>query len=130
VRQVLQRALHRFHLGHALFEVGHVRERDAFHVGAGAAAVLPQLEQLGDLGHAEAEVAGAADEAQRVDLALAVLAVAGLGAPDLRQEAQRFVVADHLGRHAGACGGLADVESFAGVEDGTHWTTFVLRTPV
>ena len=54
MRQMFQGLPHRLHLGNAALQVGDMGQRDALDVGAGAALVLPQLEQLGDLGHAEA----------------------------------------------------------------------------
>ena len=66
-------------------------QRDALDVGAGAAPVLPEFEQLGNLGHAETQGAGAAYEKQGVDLRLAILPVAGVGAVHGGQQAERFV---------------------------------------
>jgi hypothetical protein len=66
VRQMRQRALHRLHLVDAALQVTHVRERDALHVGTGAAAVAPQPEQRLDLLDRKSKVARAPDEAQRV----------------------------------------------------------------
>ena len=45
--QMRQGLLHRRHLGYAPLQIGDVGQRDALDVGAGAALVLPQLEQLG-----------------------------------------------------------------------------------
>jgi hypothetical protein len=45
-------------------------QHDALHVGAGAPAVLPQLEQMCDFRHAETEVAHPTDETQDVNLGL------------------------------------------------------------
>ena len=119
--QLRQRLPHRLHLGNAPLQVGDMRLGDAFDVGAGALLVLPQLEQLGNLGHAETEQPGAADEAQGVDFVAAVLPVAGVGAMHGGQQAQRFVMADHLGRHARLAGGLADVERSVVDHGGGHF---------
>ena len=74
---MLERALHRLHARDALLQIGGVGERDALHVGARATAIGPELQQCLDLVQAEAEVARAADEAQRVHRRGVVLAVAG-----------------------------------------------------
>ena len=77
-----------------------VRLRQRLHLAARPAPVLPQPEQLADLLDREAEVARMADEAQRVDLRVGVLAIARVGALRLGKEADALVVADHLGRDA------------------------------
>src|SRR5512134_1550089 len=49
-----------------------------------------------------------------MDVVLAVETVAGVGAPRLRYQPDRLVVANHLGRHAGSPRGFADVaQAFA-----------------
>lgn len=104
----LERSLHRGHFGHAPVQVGNVQQRDALHVGAGAPAVLPQLRQGCDLDHAETQFARVTNEAQRVHFIRAVLALAGVGATNLRQRAEGFVVANHLRGHPQARGRRAD----------------------
>src|SRR5690606_7033251 len=85
----------------------------ALHVGAAPRAVVPQTQQVGDLRHLEAQVAGAPDEAQAMHVGLAVHAVTGRGARGRRHQARRLVVADPLGRHARRRGRLADVHAAA-----------------
>ena len=85
-------------------------QSDASDIGARPVMVLPELEQLGDLVHAKAEVPRAANEAQRVDFVVPIQPVAGLCAGHEGQQVHGLVVTDHLGRHAGACGRLAYVE--------------------
>ena len=110
VNKGFERPLHRGHFSHAPVQVGDMRQRDALHVGAGAPPVLPQLQQGRDLDHAETQFARVTNEAQRVHFIRAVLAIAGVGAANLRQQPQGFIVASHLGGHPGAQGRLADVE--------------------
>ena len=50
-----------------------------FGFGTGTAAVLPKLQQLADLGHAETQLARTAQETQRLHLFLALAPVARLG---------------------------------------------------
>ena len=52
--------------------------RDAFDTTAGALSVLPEVHQLGDLGHGEAQVAAALDKAQRVHIGRTVEPVAAV----------------------------------------------------
>src|SRR5207247_5674868 len=54
--QDLDRVLHRHHLAHSALQVGDVGQSDASDIGARPVTVLPELEQLGDLVHAKAEV--------------------------------------------------------------------------
>ena len=51
---------------------------ERLHIGACPAAVLPQRQQLADLLDRKAEVAGAADEAQCVDVLVVIITVAGI----------------------------------------------------
>src|SRR5690606_19867376 len=66
----------------------------------------------------EAQRACALDEAQPVQVGVVVDAVAGEGAADRGQQADGFVVADHLGAHARECRRLADVVQSAGARLG------------
>ena len=86
--EVTQRALHFLQCGNALRQLVGMFLRDAFDAGTGASPVVPQADQLGDLGHGKTEVAGAFDEAQHVHLGLAVLTVAAVGATYLAQHAE------------------------------------------
>jgi hypothetical protein len=107
-RQMLQRPRHTLQLGDAAAQIRDLLLRDRLHAGARPIPVTPERQQVGDRVDAETEVAGATDEAQRVQIGLAVMAVAGLGPRGRRQQAGRLVPADHLGRDAGAPRRLAD----------------------
>jgi hypothetical protein len=61
-----------------------------------ARLVIPQSQQVRDLGHREAEVARTPDEMQAVNVVLGIGAVARIGAVSRRDQADLFVVADHL----------------------------------
>ena len=84
-----QRAAHRLELRDARVEVLQVGGDQALHVGARAAAIAPQPQQLADLRHREPEVARAAHEAQLVHRRIVVHAVARGRAPGLRDQARR-----------------------------------------
>ena len=75
VGQVLQRIEHFSHRRHAALQVSHMPLGNSLHVGTGAAAVLPELQQFGNLGHAETQIARAAYEPQRVHFFVAVAPV-------------------------------------------------------
>jgi hypothetical protein len=72
-------------------------ERQPFDVPAGAALVLPQIEQPADAFDREAEFAGPFDEAEHVDILLRVDAVAAGAAVRGCNEARRFIIANGLG---------------------------------
>ena len=91
---------------------------DAFHVSAGAAAVLPEFQQLGDLGHAETQIARTAYETQRVHFLVAVAPVTRVGARHRRQQAERLVVPHHLGLDARTRSGFTDVECLGTIHRG------------
>ena len=80
-----------------MVEVQAVALGDELDLGAAAPAVVPQAHQLGDGVQAEAHVARTPDEAQRVHVGLAVLAVVAVGPGYGTQQTQCFVVAQHLG---------------------------------
>src|SRR5690606_7252961 len=71
-----------------------------------------EAQQVGNLVDREAEVTGAAHEAQGVHVLGAVVAIAGRGALGGRDQAGGLVIADHLRRNARGAGSHADV----------HWT--------
>ncbi|MNV79341.1 hypothetical protein D3C71_1728870 [compost metagenome] len=89
-----------------------------FHIGAGALAVLPQGQQLADLFEGKAQVAGALDEGQAVQVFRLVQAVAAVAARGGLEQADGLVVTDHLGAEPAAAGGLADVH-------GASWVLLV-----
>lgn len=79
----MDQGLERFsHLPHGLnapLQLGDMRLSQTLDVRALARLVVPQSQQIGDLGHREPKVAGAADEVQPVDVRLGVGTVAGIG---------------------------------------------------
>ena len=62
------------------FEISDVRLGQALDVGAAARAVVPQVQQVADLGDRKAQVAGAANKAQLIDVSLRVDTIIGGGA--------------------------------------------------
>src|SRR5690606_1031483 len=83
----------------------------------------PQGRQGLELLHREAQVAGAADEAQAMHVGIAVEPVVGEAARRWRDQADALVVADHLRRDAAQRRGLADVVQAlaAGVRQFRPW---------
>src|SRR5690606_31404774 len=108
-REVFQCPLHRLHPGDALSEVVGALFRQLLDLGAGAGVIRPQRQEHLDLLHRESESTRALDEAQPVDVRVAVQAIPRQGPGRLRDQADALVMADHPGRDAGQAGGLADV---------------------
>ena len=71
--------------------------------------VVPQRQQLSDLIERKPEIARAADESQQMHVAFVVLPVARQRAVAVPDQADAFVVADHLGRYPAGAGDFADV---------------------
>src|SRR6185312_6807357 len=109
VGEVGEGATHFLEQRDLLVELGEVGEGERLDVPAGAAAIAPQPQQLADFLDGKAEVAGAADEAEAVQVVGAVVAVVGVAAVRGRDEADGFVVADHLGGDPGPTAGFADL---------------------
>ena len=72
---------------------------------------MPKLEELPNLLNREAEVPRPADEAERVDIPLVIVAVSGFPPGCARDEADFLIVADHPLGHAGRLCRFADLHS-------------------
>jgi hypothetical protein len=79
------------------------------HVAADATAVLPEADELLDLLDREPEVAGAADESQRVNVRVVLKPITRVRAPGFLQQPERFIVTNRLRRDSRAPGRLTDV---------------------
>jgi protein-S-isoprenylcysteine O-methyltransferase Ste14 len=88
----------------------------ALDVGAGAPFVMPEIKQPPDALDREAEIAGAANEAECADIGFAVNTIATFAAAGGRDQAGGLVIADRFGRHAGSLGCLSDIHSDASSE--------------
>src|SRR5919106_1940051 len=99
-RQMFQRVGHGLELRDFALELVEMPVGYLLHRCARARAVLPEAEQLVDVGHRETEGAGALDKAQDMDVVVAVHPIVRQRAPDLGQQADGFVVANHLRRDA------------------------------
>src|SRR5262249_26122094 len=73
----------------------------------------PERDEPGDLLDREAEMAGALDEAEGGEVALAIDPVIALGARRLLEEADALVVANRLGGNAGRSGDGAGIHDRA-----------------
>ena len=109
--ELVQGAPHRLELRDFLIELADMVLGDTPDVCAGAASIAPEAEKLRDLLHREAEIAGATDEPQCMNVICVVDSIAGIGTAGLGHEADRFVMADHLRRHAGLLSCLPDVHA-------------------
>ena len=79
------------------------------YIGAGAMRIVFQFEQGLDLGEREIYLARVFDKVQRVEVAVAVLAVACFAASGWGNQAQPLVIAYHFAGKAGEAGGFTDV---------------------
>src|SRR5690606_15260944 len=95
--------------GDALLQVGDMLLGQGLDLGAAALLVVPQAEQLTDFLQGKAHVTGMLDEVEPAQVVFAVLPVAVGAAPGCRQQADLFVVAQHLGGKPAAPGGLTDI---------------------
>src|SRR5687767_992993 len=86
-------------------------ERERLHIAAGAAAVVPQCKQLADFLDRKAEVARAPDEAQRMNVATVVVAIARIPPRGFRQQADLLIMADHSRADPARRGGVAYLHS-------------------
>ena len=77
-RQMLKCSTHCLKSQRLFFQLGDVLERYGLHIGAGAAAVPPQRQEVSHLFDREAEVPGAIDEAKRMDVVVGIDAIPGI----------------------------------------------------
>ena len=75
-------------------------ERQLAHLGAGAALVMPERQQLLDIGDGKAQAARPTDETEIGEVALVIDAIVPVTAPRLGDETDALIVADGLRRHA------------------------------
>ena len=102
-RQIFERLAHRSELVLLALHLRGSCKREGLDLTTRPIAVLPQRDELADLRNWKAQIACAADEAQHVDFAFVIVAVAGITPRGLRNEADRLIMADHP---------LADARSF------------------
>ena len=76
LRELLEGSAHGVEFAGLALELGCPRERERFHIGARPAAVMPEGKQCSDLLERETKIAGTADETQRVNVALVIVAIA------------------------------------------------------
>ena len=93
--QIFERLAHRAELPLLALHFPCPCERECLDLAARPVTVLPERDELRDLGNGKAEIARASDEAQHVNLAVAIVTVAGITPCGLRNEADRLIVADH-----------------------------------
>src|SRR5262245_37825712 len=87
-------------------------QRQPFDIPAGAALVLPEVEQPADAFDREAEIAGPFGEPQHKDIRRRVEAIAAAGTIRGRDQTGRLVIANGFGRHPGCTRGLADIHGW------------------
>src|SRR5690606_34470411 len=87
-------------------------EGEHLHLGAGALAVAPQPEKIADILDWKAEIAGIGDEAQAMDISIAIITIAAVAARRRRDQADLLIMADHPLRDAACLRGRTDIHSF------------------
>src|SRR5690348_14924380 len=124
-RQMPDRALHGFERRDLALDLGDLAERDCFDRRALAPLVAPQRQQVLDFGYRKSQFARAMDEAQRMQIGLAVAAVAVIASCRRGDQPDALVIADGFGRDVGLGRDFADVH-------GTphRWNTLLIRVPV
>src|SRR5215510_12273871 len=87
-------------------------EGQPFDIPAGAALVLPEVEQPADAFDREAEIAGPFNEPQHENVRLCVDAIAAAGTICGPDQTGRLVIANGFGRHPGYARSLADIHGW------------------
>jgi len=108
--------MHGLQVTYLLFQLPQVCGGQCLDLGAGARTVLPQSKQMADLLHAEAQPARALNKTQRVQVALAVLAIAAFAARRCRQQSDFLVMPNHPRAEPAGLGGLADIHASSGFQ--------------
>src|SRR5215472_8398922 len=107
-----ERPANRLQLLELVVDILHMGERQLAHFGAGAALVMPERQQLLDIGDGKAQAARPMDETEIGEIALVIDAVVPVAPPRLGNEPDALIVADSLRRNAGAPGEDADIHVF------------------
>ena len=94
---------HRAHRGNLRRDLGDMVQRQPFDIPAGAALVLPKVEQPAYAFDREAEIAGPFNEPQDEDIRLCVDAIAAAGTIRGRDQPGRLVIANGLAGTPDAC---------------------------
>src|SRR6516165_3562596 len=87
-------------------------QRQPFDIPAGAALVLPKVEQPAYAFDREAEIAGPFNEPQHEDIRLCVDAIAAAGTIRGRDQPGRLVIANGFGGHPGCVRSLTDIHGW------------------
>jgi hypothetical protein len=106
--QVTQRISHSLKFGDPRIQLCDMRERHLFDVGA-RATILPKAQKPLDILDRKAEFPRAFDKAQNMQVGLAVEPIAALAAFGRRDQADTFIVPDHLRVNAARGSSFADI---------------------
>ncbi len=109
VSKVRQRVAHLRQFRNAAVKIRNVLERNRFHLGAGAGTVLPQRQQAANVLDQKSQAPRLTNKAQRMHFLRSVNPVPGCRASFRRQQADTFVVANHLRCDARCPGRFTDV---------------------
>jgi hypothetical protein len=106
--EVTQRISHSQKLGDPRIQLCDMRERHLFDVGA-RATILPKAQKPLDIFDRKAEFPRAFDKAQNMQVRLSVDSIAALAALSGSDQADTFIVADHLRVNAARGSSFADI---------------------
>src|SRR6185369_6303136 len=109
--QMRQGAPDRLQLLEPAVDLAHMAKRQLAHLRARPALVMPEGQQLLDIGDGESQAPRPVDEAEIGEIAAVVDAVIALAPLGLRDEPDALVIADRLRRHAGALGQGPDIHA-------------------
>ena len=105
-------------------EIGEMLHCELLDLGARSTMVSPEGEQLSNGFDGKAEIASAPDEPEGVHVVVAVTAVACVAPNGRRQQSDRLVMPDHLGRHTGRLCCLTDVHPALSSVTSFHYEGF------
>jgi hypothetical protein len=100
VSEMLERVAQPLHPGNLSFEFGNVLRRQFLYFSAGTLEVVPQSQQVTDPFDGEAELTGAMNESQPVDVGFDIESVSAILSGGGGNETYILIVTYHFGRYA------------------------------
>ncbi|KKJ02041.1 hypothetical protein XF14_35665 [Burkholderia gladioli] len=107
--ELCQRIAHIGQFGDAFIELRYVLERDHLHLCACSRTVLPERQKLAHIVNKKTKATRLPDEFQQVDLVAAVSAITRVSTLDRLDQADTFVITNHLCADARCARGFTDI---------------------
>src|SRR5574338_424678 len=111
-REILERAANGVEFARLALQFRGPGQRQRLDVAARPLAVVPQRKERADLLDRKTEVPRTPDETERMDIALIIVAIAGVAALGRGDQANLLIVPDHPLADAGTGRGFADLHLF------------------